>query len=126
MNTDSKNGSGETDTTGCICGARSVLVGTFTDRTVLSSADGKRAREFAIEPRGGVRTHIHGVERFVCQGAYVADMSLYEIDVVFEEHGRVGVVWLCGRKRCGLWVDERRHGRGENKVKVRLRDGMHH
>ena len=48
----------------------------------------------------------HGVERFMCHGAYGADLSLYEVNVVFEEYGRVGIVWLSGGKRCGLWMDE--------------------
>jgi hypothetical protein len=29
----------------------------------------------------------HGIERFVRQGAYGADLSLYEVDVVLEEYG---------------------------------------
>jgi hypothetical protein len=69
-----------------------------------------------MEPRKESE-NAHGVERFVCQGSHGADLSLYEIDVVLEEYGRVGVVWLCMGKRCG---SERRHGRGENKVKVML------
>jgi hypothetical protein len=52
----------------------------------------------------------HGVERFVREGAYGADLSLYEVDVLFEEYGRVGIVWLGGGIRCGgLRMDERRH-----------------
>jgi len=31
--------------------------------------------------------NVHGIERFVGEGAYGADLSLYEIDVVFEEYG---------------------------------------
>ena len=99
MNSDSQYEAEETDATSCMCGARSRLVGTFTDRTDRSSAEGKLSRE---------SENAHGVERFVCQGSHGADLSLYEIDVVLEEYGRVGVIWLCGGKRCG---SERRHGR---------------
>ena len=76
------------------------------------SAEGKGSR---TRYRAAESENAHGVERFVCQGAYGADLRLYEIDVVLEDYGRVGVVRLCGRKRCG---GEGRHERGGNKVKV--------
>ena len=106
MNSDSQYEGEETDTTSCMCGARSGLVGTFANHTDLSSAEGKlsRARYGAAEES----ENAHGVERFVCQGSHGADLSLYEIDVVLEEYGRIGVIWLCGGERCG---SERRHGR---------------
>ena len=44
-----------------------------------------RAGELAIEPLGV--KNAHGVERFVRQRAYGADLILYEVDVVFEEYG---------------------------------------
>jgi hypothetical protein len=56
----------------------------------------------------------------VRQGAYHAYLSLYEIDVILEEYRRVCVVGLGWRERCGRWVYEGGHGRGENKVKVIL------
>lgn len=103
MNSDSELGSEGTDTTSCMCGARPGLIGTFADRMDLSSAG-----ELASEPRGGMKDE-HGVECFVCQGAHGDNVSLYEIDVVLEEYGRIKVFWLCGGKRCRRWVDEGRH-----------------
>jgi len=70
--------------------------------------------------RSGLVGAFDGVERFVRQGAYGADLSLYEVDVVLEEYGRVGIVWLSGGKRRGRWMAERRHWGRENKVKVIL------
>ena len=51
MNSDSQYEAEETDTTSCMCGARSGLVGTFANHPDLSSAEGKlsRARYGAAE-----------------------------------------------------------------------------
>ena len=63
MNSDSRYGSEETDTTSCMCGTRTGLVGAFSELHGSSSAEGKgsRARYRAAESENA-----HGVERFVC------------------------------------------------------------
>ena len=89
----------ETDTTSCMCGARSGLIGAFAaDISISLAVERKSRRASSLIEQWAVK-NTHGVERFVRQGAYGADLSLYEVDVVFEEYGRVGIVWLCGGKR---------------------------
>ena len=85
-------GSGETDTTSCMCGARTGLVGTFAGSHRSSSVELK-VLEGSLSSCGESE-NAHSVERFLCQGAYGADLSLHEIDVALEECRRVGVVWL--------------------------------
>ena len=56
MNSDSRYGSEETDTTSCMCGTRTGLVGAFAVTWILHQLK-ERARGLAIEPRR-VRTHM--------------------------------------------------------------------
>ncbi len=72
-----------------MCGARSRLVGAFAEQYAdLQSAEGRKSSRarYANEPRGRMK-NAHGVERFVRQGANGANLSLYEVNVVFEEYG---------------------------------------
>jgi hypothetical protein len=67
-----------------MCGARSGLVGTFTD-----NVDFRQPGE-----DGGDDENAHGIERLLRQGADSADLSLYESDIILEESRRIGLVWL--------------------------------
>ena len=70
-----------------MCGARSGLVGTFTDNVDLHQPRGRA-------PDGEDDKNAHGIVRLLRQGADSANLRLYESDIILEESGRVGLIWL--------------------------------